>query len=229
MKFDRLTLLTNRMDELRQFYIDRLGLPLLTATENQFACRIGASELCFKSTNKPAYYHYAINIPSNLLMDAMGWLAQKGIDILPFEGAKKVIFEDWNAEALYFHDPAGNIVEFIARKNLNIIVNQEFDSALLLSISEIGIPYTSPNAFIQTLINDFNIPHYSGDLHRFAALGDEEGLFIIVDPEQKKWIPTFVDAIPQPIELEFWHQDARFQFSIHQDAELPNNYQILDL
>ncbi|MDD7886522.1 hypothetical protein [Flavivirga sp. 57AJ16] len=39
-----------------------------------------------------------------------------------------------------------------------------------------------------------NIPFFSGDLMRFCALGNEEGLFILINKILKKWYPTQEEA-----------------------------------
>ena len=49
------------------------------------------------------------------------------------------------------------------------------------------------------MYENFQQPIYDGTLQRFAAIGDEEGLFIIVN-HNKKWMPT--NDLAQLIDFE---------------------------
>jgi len=57
----------------------------------------------------------------------------------------------------------------------------------------------------------FSIEKYSGDLTRFAAIGDEHALFIVIDKEQKKWIPREDEACFSAFEVCLKHQDQYFE------------------
>jgi catechol-2,3-dioxygenase len=113
---------------------------------------------------------------------------------------------NWNAEAIYFYDPADNVLEFIARKNLNIVANEKFSSKSVINISEMAMPVNDVKAhfdFLNNEFEDFSIEKYSGDYKRFCASGDEEGLFIIVDTKVKKWYPTNKPSLAFPFEIWF--------------------------
>ena len=47
---------------------------------------------------------------------------------------------------------------------------------------------------VENIFNKINqirsIQIYDGDFSRFCAVGNEEGLFIIIDKNKKKWYPT---------------------------------------
>src|SRR5690606_21114731 len=120
MLIEELTLFTAYLDETRAFYVEKLGVKELYRTNTSFCCKIGATQLCFEASEEDVYYHFAFNIPSFCAMEALAWLKSEAIEIIPWNGAELVDFSNWNAEAMYFHDPSGNIVELIARKNLNL-------------------------------------------------------------------------------------------------------------
>ena len=189
MIIKKLTLFTSNLKGQIEFYSKVLGFEVVS--ENRIACTFGAGKslLTFVKGKKSKPYHFAFNIPSNSENEALFWLKER-VSILPHEGKELVDFKLWNAKALYFYDADKNIVEFIARKNLNINSNGVFSSKSILSISEIGIVSTNIQETFKSLNSLKPIKKYSGDFERFCAVGDEEGLFIIANPRLKKWFPT---------------------------------------
>ena len=188
MVITQLKIYTNRLREQAGFYKNILGLTLTANSENSVEFKIGHSilSLCEKDSATP--YHLAINIPSNKAHEALHWLKQR-VEILKDAGNELIEFENWNAKAIYFYDADKNIVELIARKNLNIETTEPFDQNQFLGISEIGLSvqniaetYKSINAIKTT-------PLYDGNFDRFCAAGDEQGLFIIIDQNKKGWFP----------------------------------------
>jgi hypothetical protein len=93
-------------------------------------------------------------------------------------------------------------VEFIARKG----IAEKYDSPdgsiadKILHLSEIGLPTSEVAHIADALAEKAGIARYDGDKSRFCAAGDVEGLFIIVDYNQKKWIPMMDEAIAFPFE-----------------------------
>ena len=213
MKINRLKLISSQLEELFTFYTERLGLPLLNQGASQFSVKVGHTELTFLGSPKPAYYHFAFNIPSFQSRMALEWLKQR-VPILK-DGTQEVIdFINWNAEAIYFKDPAGNILEFIARKNLLVEHPLPFSIQSLLNISEIGLPVSSVGETFHILSQKTGIIQYSGDLERFCAAGDEEGLFIIVNQKSKQWYPTNIPALPFYLDVEGTINDHPFQLEL---------------
>ena len=150
---------------------------------------VGQSILSFqyKPHFKPS--HLAFNIPSNTIDEALFWL-QKKVEILPCEGTSIANFKSWNAKAIYFYDADNNIMEFIARKELNLLSEDSFYSKSIVSISEIAIATDSIERIYHSISKIKEITIYSGDMSRFCALGNEEGLFIVIDKNKKTWYPT---------------------------------------
>jgi catechol-2,3-dioxygenase len=116
MDIVELHLMTDVLAAQRAFYVETFALTLLTDDQESFAVQVGHTRLVFAqaspATSAP-WYHFAFNIPENLLAEAKRWLSQR-TRLLPIDDSDEVYFEEWNAHACYFHDPAGNIVEFIA-------------------------------------------------------------------------------------------------------------------
>ncbi|MCB0661643.1 MAG: hypothetical protein KDC24_02795 [Saprospiraceae bacterium] len=202
MHLTHVLLYTNQLENLRHFYAETLGLEVNGNGTESITVKIGPSLLEFRYHPESRYYHFAINIPFNQIDDALQWIKAKTA-VLPFDGSEIVPFKSWNAEAVYFKDPAGNILEFIARKNLNETSDAPFGPASFQRISEIGVPVKSVSEVFENLHFIAKQDIYSGDLHRFCAVGNEYGLFILINPEEKKWIPEMVDARFFPLEVHF--------------------------
>lgn len=209
MKISELTLFTTNLEAQKQFYTKVLALPLLFSDEEKFSVKIGVSSLTFvkAETSNPA--HFAINISSYKIEEALHWIQQR-TEILLCEGEQIADFSNWNAEALYFYDQDKNIVEFIARKDLDIINTHPFSSTDLVSISEIGIVSNDNTAIYEQLQAIRSIPIYDGNLDRFCALGNAEGLFILVNNTKKKWFPTQEEAFVADFQLK---GDFNFAFT----------------
>lgn len=209
MKIQELILFSPNIAKQRQLYKSVLGLELIVDTPEQLSFKLRQSILTFKykSASNPA--HFAFNIPSNAIYDALRWLRSK-VDVLDCEGKPIANFENWNAKALYFYDADGNIVEFIAREAIDIESDVAFSSFYILSVSEIGIPTTDIKAIYDQLNAMRPISVFDGEFERFCAIGDDYGLFILVNKLKKKWYPTM-----EPIlDTEFIIKgDYNFEFS----------------
>lgn len=189
MKIKETILFTNTIERQKQFYQNVLDLELVFNSEEKVSFNIGSSILSFqyKEGVKPA--HFAFNIPFNKVDEAFNWL-KKRVDILS-DGQNEISdFVSWNAKAMYFYDADNNIVEFIARKKLDIKTDLLFSSNSIISISEIAIVSNNLEAVYNSISKIKPIDIYDGNLTRFCALGNEEGLFILINHEIKGWHPT---------------------------------------
>lgn len=189
MKVEELKIFTNNLNQQIDFYATVLELPVEVSTPEYTSFRIGTSILTLKYRNKVSPYHFAFNIPSNIENEALYWLKER-VNILGFDKKEIIDFESWNAKAIYFYDLDNNIIEFISRKNLNLNSEQKFSSNSLLNISEVGIASNNIKFIFEKLNTIKPIEIYSGDFEQFCAIGDENGLFIIVDNKLRKWFPT---------------------------------------
>lgn len=199
MQVTALSLRTHRLAEVSDFYAQVLGLPVSAQGGSQITLQCGSSTLQFLE-GEAAYYHFAFNISPDQLHRAADWLREKGIPLLPMDGQDIVPFPNWEAEAIYFHDPAGNIVEFIARHRLPRSGRAIFDMDDLLSISEIGLPthhFLEVKSLMETQLG---LSIFGNPSAIFAALGDDHGLWILVDAAEKCWIPNMEPALPFPLE-----------------------------
>lgn len=187
---------TNRLFPLYHFYKNVLELPVTDDSDTQFTILTGLSKLIFEKTEDPLSfpnYHFAFNIPSNQIQEAHDWLKER-TERLWIEEYKSYIadFTNWNAKSVYFLDPAGNIAELIARADLNDIIDEPFSSKHIRNVSEVGIVFPDSNfqRSIEQIRKDYNLEYFSKQppLEKFCAIGNDEGLFIIV-PENRSWYP----------------------------------------
>lgn len=180
MNLSHIHLLTNNFVAQREFYTQTFGLPLITSTADSFTLRLGASTLTFTETNSEHIYHFAFNIPQNQLAEGHAWLKAR-VSIRVDDDQEIVYFKSWNAHAVYYIDPGGNIGELIARHNLTNDSAQPFDVNSLLSVSEIGLTVDDVPATVARLRAELGLAVYANSAsEEFAAIGDEHGLFIVV-------------------------------------------------
>jgi catechol-2,3-dioxygenase len=190
MKISEIRLFTSNLNKQKHFYTEVLKLRSTTDEPTQFSVAVGESVLTFQVSKEYSdpYYHFAVNVPENRITEAIEWLGEK-IPLIEYEGNPLVNFPNWNAHSVYFYDPAGNIVELIARHNLPNKSESVFDSGSFLNISEIGMPASSVNNLFSLIHSMMGEKLWRGNIQTFAAAGNEEGLFIIVTTK-RNWFPT---------------------------------------
>lgn len=205
MKIHSIQIETPALDRIIDFYHKGLGIPYV-ADSGKAYFQTSDSQLIF--AENPAFngiYHFAFNIPCNQIREGMAWLERAGIALIANEkGENQIDFSNWNAEAAYFFDPAGNIVELIARRDVQNESDHPFGPESLSEISEIGIVTDDVLAWNARAENEFGIFPFdkqkpSSD---FSALGTDMGLFIVV-PEGRKWFMTDIPAAKAPLEVRF--------------------------
>lgn len=216
MNIKKLSLNTNKIEELYSFYTETIGLRG-NLTDTQCALKTANnSEIVFNKTPESSYYHFAFNIPTNKVYEAHKWLEGR-VNTLPEpESGNSIIhFVDWNAHAVYFKDPAGNVVEFIARHDLDNKSTHHFSARDILSISEIGVPSNNILENFEKLHDQLWLQRYSGDFEKFCAAGDEEGLIILTQTE-RNWFPTEVKSEIFPFEADVEHLQKGATINYHE-------------
>jgi catechol 2,3-dioxygenase-like lactoylglutathione lyase family enzyme len=190
MRIDEITLFTTNIPKQKHFYKTVLGFEILTDSKNKISFKTGASVLTFEYDSSVNPSHLAFNIPFNAINDALIWL-KKRTDVISYNNTHITEFENpWDAKSIYFYDDDKNIMEFIARERIEIESDVAFSPQSILSISEIAIGITEITPIYNTINTLKSIPVFSGDLERFCALGDDQGLFILINKTLKKWYPT---------------------------------------
>ncbi|WP_100404352.1 VOC family protein [Bacillus solitudinis] len=183
MDIKEIKLLTNCLLEQKEFYTFKLGLTVVKETKKSFTVAVGLSKLTFSfsdNVEKP-YYHFALGISKDKYKEAKDWFKQR-VTFNKVNGKDEFFSKLWNSQSLYFYDPAGNIVGFIARPIRNspsILHKKDFCNKDILNISEIGLPVYNVPEMKDFIIHSFNFESYREGNETFMPLGNEEGLFIL--------------------------------------------------
>lgn len=220
MQISLLELQTHDLPATRQFYHYTLGWPLLEDRPEYIRLQLTHSELVFHQVlDTIPLYHIAFNIPRNQVHEAMEWMRTKA-PVIPVDEKNLVAdFSTWNAEAFYFTDPAGNILELIARRDLENSSDQPFYSKSILSVSEVGLVTNHVHGLCRQLNEKFEIGFFPKQppQENFAAVGDDEGLFIVVG-NQRPWYPTSVLSSIHWLKIHFLSHGREYVYE-----HLPEN------
>ncbi|GJN60214.1 VOC family protein [Elizabethkingia anophelis] len=193
MIISELILQTHNLIETEKFYSEKLQLEIITKTESSVSFRAGDSVLTFEQNEcgKNFKYHFAFNIPANQLEEAIIWAYNKIELIRNPESHLITNFDNWKAQAIYFYDNNGNLVEFIGRADLDNNSDTEFSSKSILNISEIGIVTVNPLDLAIQITQQTGIDYFikATKTEDFVVLGNDNGLLIIVNPN-RNWYPT---------------------------------------
>lgn len=211
MQITELTLCTNKLSEIKKFYLEVLELKIISESQKEISFQAGSSILKFiedKALANP-FYHFAFNIPANKLEEALSWMQDK-VNLLPVGESLIADFKNWNAKSIYFLDSVGNIVEFISRFDLKTETNERFNSSQILSVSEIGIIADDVSAYAKIIRDKYSINDFSKSQNdeTFSAMGDDNGLFIIVN-EARNWYPTKTPSGKFPFEVKFTNNKGK--------------------
>ncbi len=208
MKIIEIHLLTHSLAETENFYRRVLEVvpEVKTATERVFL--LGHSRLIFTETTvESPRYHLAFNIPCNQIDLARTWIDLK-VDLLPV-GPGEVLtdFKNWHARSFYFYDNNRNILELIARFDLQNEQMGVFGAGSILSISEVGIVTDDVLAFTSMLAQTHGIPYFRdfAPTEEFTAMGDDNALLVVVK-KHRNWYPTAIAAVANPVKIILEHQ-----------------------
>jgi hypothetical protein len=121
--------------------------------------------------------------------------------------------DDWDSRALYFHDPAGNIVELIAHHGLEENGRDDgFAATELVGFSELGIVGDKPDLLRR--LEALGLLMWDGTLEApdLLAFVGEKARTLILSPPGRGWMPLGRPAEPHPVEaLIETPQPARFK------------------
>jgi len=182
VEFERIRLRTSKLDAMRDYYANTLSLPA-RLDAGVLTVKAGRSTIEFTAaaTGADPYYHFAFNIPENKLEASMKWLRPR-CPIFKQAGSGQEIynFATWNAHSCYFHDPSGNILEFIARHTLPNGSRGDFDVSDVLSVSEIALVAPDLTDIASRLKSGAGVHDYGAVSSGFMPIGNEHGLFILM-------------------------------------------------
>lgn len=217
MKIKHLILDCANLQEQKYFYTRKFAFDVVEEDDESITLQMGDSKLTFTENRlNKSYYHFAVNIPFDALSKALNWLDKK-VDIIETKDGKIQDFSNWKAQAIYFFDPAGNIVEFIGRERVESKSRTVFNEKDIISISEVGLPVFQVNEAFKIIHNQSGVDKFDCKSSTFCACGDDHGLFIIVDKAEKTWFPTDDAAKAFPLKVSFENRKKHYTLRMETD------------
>ena len=194
MKLRSVTLLADDVSVLADYY---RWLPALPSDDGSLCLVVGRSVLEFRpSKGAEGGVHFAIDVPVSRFDEIADWAERELGLVSDASGKTRFRFESWRANACYFLDPAGNIGEFIAREE-----RSHPEISRFVGLSEIGL-VVDDVASTRFSLARLGIEPYGEPGEDFAAVGDPDGLFIVVK-EGRGWYPNGTSARSLPMLVEF--------------------------
>lgn len=212
MKITSLELFSKELHILAEFYAHILELPF-TLRHGRLEVKAGWTSIVFvEEADFKGAYHFAFNIPENQIALAKAWLARRTPLLKDERGNDHFSHSGWNADAVYFRDSAGNILELIARHDLKNAVEGGFDSSRIVCVSEIGLPAQDVTGLAHDLCARLGLSVFRQAPHAdFTPVGDNDGLFIL-PRENRIWYPnTGVPARLLPVTVRGEADGRRWQ------------------
>ena len=185
-----LTLRTSQpLTAMKDFYATTLGLPIVHESDERISFRAGRSTLAYMhDPSADAFYHFAFNIPENQILKAHAWQADRTDLVVPPSRLNEsgmprtvVSFRHWNAHSVFFSDPAGSLVEYIARHDLKNASSEPFAAASSVQcLSEIGLVVDDVSAEAKKIKTATAARTYVSNNDAFDPIGDQHGLLLMM-------------------------------------------------
>lgn len=188
MRIRNLALSVSHVTEVGAYFRDVLQLPV-----NGDCVQIGWTRLQVQAADSDPMgggVHLAFNVPANRFAAATEWLLARAPLQTNAKGEAHFTFGDaWASESIYFEGPDQLILELIGRRRLPASDRTgPFHGSELTCVSEVGLPVADVPALQARAEAVLGLKPLSPPTPHFAALGDDEGLLIVVDAT-RAWFP----------------------------------------
>jgi hypothetical protein len=177
------------MDQMREFYKHKLEMEIVHYSSKEMTILGGKTPITFIRDEDAAdpWYHFAFNIPENKILKAREWHLERTPLIPapwndPTENYPDDVrhFHHWNSHSLFFWDPAGNLLEYIARHDMNNAAEGDFTREDILYASEIAYVVDDQPAEARLLNKHLDLDPYPKSTDFWWAMGDESGLVLCI-------------------------------------------------
>ncbi|WXF90107.1 hypothetical protein WDV91_11725 [Curtobacterium flaccumfaciens pv. flaccumfaciens] len=187
MDIRQVQLATRSLSDTARFY-ERLGCPV-EIVDATVRIVVGSTLLVFRELPEmTGALHLAMTIPTGTFEAAKAWIA--GLTTVlgtddqdEFEGPP-----NWNSRSVYFEGPDQQLLELIERRDLPGDVGEN-TAVPLVSVSEVGVPVPDVLGAVEALRRAGLEPYANPSGESFSAVGDVDGLVILVSPD-RRWFPT---------------------------------------
>lgn len=170
--------------QMKQFWTQNLGLAPVDSGSNYFTVEVGRSRIRFNRVDNlnPPFYHFAILIPENQIEGAYEWISKRGVTIYKEENKKSEIIHKpkFNTQSVYFRDPAGNVVELAARRDLKNTQTGEFTTKMLLGIVDVSLVLRDTWAAEQAISENLNVKRFERSTSGFIPIGGINGNVTVI-------------------------------------------------
>lgn len=187
MRILQIALPVSDVAQVGAYFGDVLQLPV-----NGDSVQIGWTRLQLRAAGSDPVggVHLAFNVPANRFAAATRWLLARAPLQTNAKGEAHFTFGDaWASESIYFEGPDGLILELIGRRRLPASDRTgPFHGSELTCVSEVGLPVADVPALHARAEAALGLKSLSAPTPYFAALGDDEGLLIVVDAT-RAWFP----------------------------------------
>ena len=184
----RLHLQATRLAEMERFYAQTLGFATHRDGE---ALRVEAGGTVLHvdpAAEGAPSYHIAWAIPEHKFALGKAWLAARTPLLRTPEGQDEFHFRQVNRHACYFADPAGNVLELIARHNLKDAASGPFTLKDVLYVNHVGLVVDDMDAAIEEIRGHLGLELRREPTPHFSQLGDEHRHVVLVT-RQRLWLP----------------------------------------
>lgn len=166
------------------------GFPV-RVTDDAADVQIGPTRLRF--AHDPGYlgaHHLAFTIPTGTFAAARAWIGERAEVIAPDGRDEFAGPGTWAARSVYFRGPDAQVLELIERRALapEARATGPFRASDVVAVSEVGIVVDDVPAAVALLEGAGLRPYGDFGTDVFAAVGDVEGLVILV-ARGRAWVP----------------------------------------
>ena len=166
------------------------GFPV-RVTDDAADVQIGPTRLRF--AHDPDYlgaHHLAFTIPTGTFAAARAWIGERAEVIAPDGRDEFAGPGTWDSRSCYFRGPDAQVLELIERRALapEARVTGPFRASDVVAVSEVGIVVDDVPAAVALLEGAGLRPYGDFGTDVFAAVGDVEGLVILV-ARGRAWVP----------------------------------------
>ncbi|MEC5425253.1 hypothetical protein QGM71_17345 [Virgibacillus sp. C22-A2] len=192
---------TNKLKPMKRFYANVLELDITDSGSEYFTVNVGETDITFQHSETPSFYHFAINTPGNQFIIMKEWIESK-LTLNLSGGVDKIYYQSLGADSIYFEDPAGNLIELIARRNRDLF--GPLTKEAFFDVSEVAVttPYLSQ---VGEELQDIGVPLRHGtevepDEANYLGRGDS---FVVLVPPAWKWEFAKRKTETHPLEITF--------------------------
>lgn len=187
MRIDKLTLPASDILKSAAFFRDVLDLPV---TGNSIQAGWSEIRLISAAEEAPCGVHLAFNVPYDRFDAAVEWLKERTPVQREPDGRECFVLDGhWQAKSVYFDGPDRSVLELIGRRRLaDPAGDRPFSGADLSCLSEVGLPTEDVGSLVAESFRTFGMATLGPASSGFAAIGNDEGLLIAVEPS-RSWFP----------------------------------------